>query len=154
MEKTLVALKPDAVRKGLQDEIKNRLTATGLKIVAEKEMQVDATFASEHYSDLGIRKGEDVKRRMVTFLSSGPVITMIIEGENAIEEVRRIVGKTLPADADVGTIRGDLGDREESYAKADEADRAVENLIHASDAPETAAAEIKLWFPELDSREW
>jgi nucleoside-diphosphate kinase len=149
MEKTLVVLKPDALKRGLQEEIKSRLTATGLRIVAEKEMQVDAAFASDHYADLGIRKGDDVKRRMVTFMSSGPVVAMIVEGENAIEEIRRIVGKTLPAGADMGTIRGDLGDKNETYDKADAEDRAVENLIHASDAPETAAAEIKLWFPEL-----
>ncbi len=149
MEKTLVVLKPDAVERGLQDEIKNRLTATGLKIVAEKEMEVDEVFASDHYADLGIRKGEAIKNRMVRYLSTGPVLAMIIEGENAIAEVRRIVGVTIPSQAEVGTIRYDLGDKEETYEKADSTDRAVKNLIHASDAPETAAAEIKLWFPEL-----
>jgi len=148
-ERTLVVLKPDAVKQGLQKEIKDRLTVTGLRIVAEKERQVDAAFASEHYADLGIRKGEDVRRRMVAFLSSGPVVAMIIEGDNAIAEARRIVGATLPADANAGTIRGDLGNQSEDYAKADSEDRAVKNLIHASDASETAAKEIKLWFPEL-----
>jgi len=153
MEKTLVVLKPDAIKQGLREEIKHRLTATGLRIVAEKELQVDAVFAGEHYADLGIRKGKDVKRRMVAFLAFGPVVAMIVEGDNAIAEARRIVGATLPADADAGTIRGDLGNKDDSYAQADSEDRAVENLIHASDAPETAAKEITLWFPELDSRE-
>ena len=148
MEKTLVVIKPDGVKKGLQEEIKKRLTATGLRIVAEKEMQVDAAFASEHYDDLAERRGEDVKRRMVAFLSSGPVTAMIIQGDNAIGEVRRITGNTEPISADKGTIRGDLSG--DSYAKSDAEDRAVENLIHASDSPETAAKEIKQWFPEIE----
>lgn len=145
MERTLVVIKPDGVRKGLQEEIKGRLTATGLKIVAEKEMQADVAFASEHYGDLGQRRGEVAKRRAVGLLSSGPVVAMILEGDNAISEVRRIVGATEPISAEKGTIRGDLAD--DSYAKADAEDRGVENLIHASDAPETAAREIKQWFP-------
>ena len=149
MEKTLVVLKPDAVQQGLQDEIKKRLTVSGLQVVAEKGLQVDAAFASEHYADLGIRKGEDIKRRMVGYLASGPVIAMIIEGNNAIAEVRRIVGATLPKDSEVGTIRGDLGNQAETYADADADDRAVKNLVHASDAPGTAIQEINLWFPEL-----
>ncbi len=151
MEKTLVVLKPDAVEQGLQDEIKSRLTATGLKIVAEKEMRVDEAFATEHYADLGIRRGEAIKNRMVRYLSTGPVLAMIVEGENAITEVRRIVGATLPSQAEAGTIRYDLGDKTETYENADGADRAIRNLVHASDAPETAAAEIKLWFPELSN---
>ena len=149
MKRTLVVIKPDGVRKGLQEEIKKRLTATGLQIVAEKETQVDAAFAGEHYDDLGQRRGEDVKRRMVAFLSSGPVLAMVIEGDDAIAEVRRIVGATLPRDAEEGTIRGDLGNREETYEEADDADRAVENLIHASDSLETATREIEQWFSDL-----
>ncbi len=149
MEQTLVVLKPDALEHGLQEEIKRRLTATGLKVIAEKELQVDAAFASEHYADLGIRKGDAIKNRMVRYLSTGPVLAMVIQGDNAITEVRRIVGATLPSQAEPGTIRYDLGNHEETYEDADNADRAVKNLIHASDAPETATAEIKLWFPEL-----
>ena len=149
MERSLVLIKPDGVRKNLQEQIKERLTATGLEVIAEKEMQADATLASEHYADLGERKGEDVKRRMVTFMTSGPIVAWVIEGENAIDEIRRIVGATLPCDAGEGTVRGDLGDHEETYDKCDGEDRAVENLIHASDAPETAEEEIALWFPEL-----
>ena len=146
MEKTLVVIKPDGVKKGLAEEIKRRLTATGLKIVSEKEMQVDAEFASTHYEDLGQRRGEEIKRRMVAFLSSGPVVALVLEGDNAIAETRRIVGSTEPISADKGTIRGDLSN--DSYAKADAENRAVENLIHASDSPDNAAKEIKLWFPE------
>lgn len=148
MERTLVVIKPDGVERGLQEEIKQRLTATGLNIVAEKQMQVDAEFSSTHYADLGIRKGDEIKQKMVTMMSSGPVEALIVEGENAIAEVRRIVGDTQPAVADAGTIRGDLGQGDD-YAKADAEGRAVLNLIHASDAPETAESEIKLWFPEL-----
>ena len=146
-ERTLVLIKPDGVKKGLVDEIKQRLTATGLVIVVEEERSVDAAFAKVHYDDLAARKGEHIQRRMVAYLSSGPVMAMILEGENAIAEVRRITGATEPISADKGTIRGDLSD--DSYAKADSEDRAVENLIHASDSPENAEKEIKLWFPEL-----
>jgi nucleoside-diphosphate kinase len=147
MERTLVVIKPDGVEHGLQAEIKNRLTATGLKIVAEKDMQVDAAFALEHYSDLGERKGADIQNKMVEMMSSGPVEALIVEGDNAIAEVRRIVGATEPISADKGTIRGDLAN--DSYAQADAEGRAVYNLVHASDAPETAAKEIAMWFPEL-----
>jgi len=147
VEKTLVVIKPDGVERNLQDDIKNRLTATGLSIVAQKDMQVDAEFALTHYDDLGARKGADIQNKMVAMMSSGPVEALIIEGENAIAEVRRIVGATEPISADAGTIRGDLSD--DTYAKADEEGRAVYNLVHASDAPETAAQEIALWFPEL-----
>jgi nucleoside-diphosphate kinase len=147
MERTLVVIKPDGVEKGLQEEIKNRLTATGLNIIAQKDMQVDATFALEHYSDLGERKGADIQNKMVSMMSSGPVEALIVEGDNAIEEVRRIVGATEPISAEAGTIRGDLSN--DTYAKADEEGRAVFNLVHASDAPETAAKEISMWFPEL-----
>ena len=147
IERTLVVIKPDGVERGLQTEIKQRLTATGLDIVAEKQMQVDAQFALEHYNDLGVRKGPDIQNKMVTMMSSGPVEALIVEGENAIDEVRRIVGATEPIAADPGTIRGDLS--QDTYALADTEGRAVYNLVHASDAPETAAAEIALWFPEL-----
>ncbi|MEZ4210397.1 MAG: nucleoside-diphosphate kinase [Patescibacteria group bacterium] len=147
VEKTLVVIKPDGVERNLQDDIKNRLTATGLSIVAQKDIQVDAEFALTHYDDLGARKGADIQNKMVAMMSSGPVEALIIEGENAIAEVRRIVGATEPISADPGTIRGDLSD--DTYAKADEEGRAVYNLVHASDAPETAAQEIALWFPEL-----
>lgn len=146
MERTLVVIKPDGVEKGLQDEIKTRLTATGLQIVAQKDMEIDADFARTHYADLAARKGQDIQDKMVAMLSGGPVEAMIIEGENAIEEVRRIVGSTEPISAAPGTIRGDLAD--DSYAKADAEGRGVLNLVHASDAPDTAAKELALWFPE------
>src|SRR5690606_35306781 len=132
VEKTLVVIKPDGVERNLQDDIKNRLTATGLSIVAQKDMQVDAEFALTHYDDLGARKGADIQNKMVAMMSSGPVEALIIEGENAIAEVRRIVGATEPISAVAGTIRGDLSD--DTFAKADEEGRAVYNLVHASDA--------------------
>ena len=147
MEKTLVVIKPDGIEKGLQAEIKERLTATDLTIMAQKDMQVDSAFALTHYADLGARKGADIQNKMVAMMSSGPVEALIVEGENAIAEVRRIVGATEPTAADPGTIRGDLS--QDTYAQADAEGRAVYNLVHASDAPETAAAEIALWFPEL-----
>lgn len=146
-ERTLVVIKPDGVERGLQQEIKDRLTVSGLQIVAQKDMQVDADFSLTHYADLGERKGADIQNKMVAMMSSGPVEALIVEGENAISEVRRIVGATEPISAEAGTIRGDLST--DSYATADAEGRAVYNLVHASDAPETAAKEIALWFPEL-----
>lgn len=147
-ERTLVLIKPDGVERGLQQEIKERLTATGLSIIAEMALESSYEKADAHYFDLGERKGPDVKREVVEYLASGPIEALVVEGENAIDEVRRIVGVTQPIEADPGTIRADLG-LGDSYAKAKEEGRPFKNLIHASDSPESAAYEIKLWFPEL-----
>jgi len=145
-ERTLVLIKPDGIRRHLESEIKRRLTeGTGFKIIAEKTIpQVSRELVDRHYFDLAERRGEAVKRRMVDFLTSGPVVAMVLEGENVVAGVRKIVGSTEPVSAEKGTIRGDLSN--DSYAKADAEDRAVENLIHASDGPATAESEIKVWF--------
>lgn len=149
-ERTLILIKPDGVRKHLENEIKRRLTEkSGFRIVAEKAVpQVSRELAEKHYEDLGRRRGEAAKRRMVNFLTLSPVVVMVLEGENVVEGVRKTVGATEPVSAEKGTIRGDLAD--DSFAKADAEDRAVENLVHASDSPATAEAEINLWF---DSKE-
>lgn len=140
-------IKPDGVKRHLIGEIVKRFEQNGLEIIALKMTQVDAAMASEHYFDLGERKGEQVKRRMVNFLVSGPVVAMVLEGEGAVAKIRQIIGTTEPASADKGTIRGDLAT--DSYEIADKEDRAVENLVHASGNLEEAATEVKLWFPEL-----
>ena len=131
MEQTLVLVKPDGVQRGLTGEIIGRLERRGLKLVAMKLMQVDDALAHRHY-------GEHVDRPffagLVGFITSGPVVAMAWEANNAVEIVRSTMGVTNPANAAPGTIRGDLG---------------VDigrNLIHGSDSPESAARELALFF--------
>ncbi|MYC38657.1 MAG: nucleoside-diphosphate kinase [Chloroflexi bacterium] len=131
MEQTLVLVKPDGVQRGLTGEIIGRLERRGLKLVAMKLMQVDDALAHRHY-------GEHVDRPffagLVSFITSGPVVAMAWEANNAVEIVRSTMGATNPANAAPGTIRGDLG---------------VDigrNLIHGSDSPESAARELALFF--------
>lgn len=131
MEQTLVLVKPDGVQRGLTGEIIGRLERRGLKLVAMKLMQVDDGLAHRHY-------GEHVDRPffagLVSFITSGPVVAMAWEANNAVEIVRNTMGVTNPANAAPGTIRGDLG---------------VDigrNLIHGSDSPESAARELALFF--------
>ena len=131
MEQTLVLVKPDGVQRGLTGEIIGRLERRGLKLVAMKLMQVDDALAHRHY-------GEHVDRPffagLVSFITSGPVVAMAWEANNAVEIVRSTMGVTNPANAAPGTIRGDLG--------AD----IGRNLIHGSDSPESAARELALFF--------
>ncbi len=131
MERTLVLVKPDGVQRGLIGEITGRLERRGLKLVGLKLMQVDEGLAHQHY-------GEHVDRPffagLVSFISSGPVVAMAWEANNAVEIVRSTMGVTNPASAAPGTIRGDLG---------------VDigrNLIHGSDSPESAVRELSLFF--------
>ena len=131
MEQTLVLVKPDGVQRGLTGEIIGRLERRGLNLVAMKLMQVDDALAHRHY-------GEHVDRPffagLVSFITSGPVVAMAWEANNAVEIVRGTMGVTNPANAAPGTIRGDLG---------------VDigrNLIHGSDSPESAARELALFF--------
>ena len=131
MEQTLVLVKPDGVQRGLTGDIIGRLERRGLKLVAMKLMQVDDALAHRHY-------GEHVDRPffagLVSFITSGPVVAMAWEANNAVEIVRNTMGVTNPANAAPGTIRGDLG---------------VDigrNLIHGSDSPESAARELALFF--------
>ena len=131
MEQTLVLVKPDGVQRGLVGEIAGRLERRGLKLVGMKLMQVDEALAHSHY-------GEHVDRPffagLVSFITSGPVVAMAWEANNAVEIVRGTMGVTNPANAAPGTIRGDLG---------------VDigrNLIHGSDSPESAERELALFF--------
>ena len=131
MEQTLVLVKPDGVQRGLAGEIIGRLERRGLKLVGMKLMQVDESLAHRHY-------GEHVDRPffagLVSFITSGPVVAMAWEANNAVEIVRNTMGATNPANAGPGTIRGDFG---------------VDigrNLIHGSDSPESAVRELSLFF--------
>lgn len=145
IERTLVLLKPDAVQRCFAGEIITRFEKVGLKIVGMKMQWVDADFAKKHYTeDISIRRGEHVRNHLVKFLQEGPVVAIVLEGVNAIENVRKIVGSTEPKAAQPGTIRGDYA--HVSYAYADEKQMVVRNLIHASSDKKDADYEVPLWF--------
>lgn len=132
MERTFVMLKPDAVRRGLVGEVIGRFEAKGLRIVEMRMLTPSLDLAQRHYA---VHKGKPFYETTVQFICSGPVVAMILEGpDGTIEMVRLLMGKTSPLEATPGTIRGD-------YATVTH-----ENLVHGSDSPETAAAEIALWF--------
>jgi nucleoside-diphosphate kinase len=124
-------LKPDAVQRGLVGEIVSRFERRGLKIVAMKMVHIDAGFAHKHYA---VHIGKSFFEGLIKYITSGPVVAMVLEGTNAIEVARATMGATNPARAAAGTIRADF---------ALEMGR---NLVHGSDGPETAAFEIGLWF--------
>jgi len=131
MQRTLVLAKPDAVQRGLIGEIIGRFERKGLKVVGLRLLAVPRAMAEEHYA---VHAGKHFYEGLVEFITSGPVAAVALEGPDAIGVVRRMVGKTMPSEAEPGTIRGDLGVS------------GLRNLIHASDAPETAEAELALWF--------
>lgn len=134
MERTLVLIKPDAVRRKLVGEIISRIEKRNFNIVAVKMLTPSREMMEEHYS---VHRGKDFFEPTVEFMTSGPVVAMVVEAEDVIHLMRRAIGALNPADAIPGTIRGDL------------TVSARENLIHGSDSAEAAAREIKLWFPEL-----
>ena len=135
MQRTLVLAKPDAVQRGLIGEIIGRFERKGLKVVGLRLLTVPREMAERHYA---VHAGKHFYDGLVEFITSGPVAAIALEGPDAIAVVRLMVGKTMPNEADPGTIRGDLGVS------------GLRNLIHASDAPETAEAEIGMWFGEGD----
>jgi len=132
-QRTLVILKPDAVQRGISGEILARFERRGLRIAALRLVKVERAMAEQHYA---VHKGKFFYDDLVKVISASPVIAFVLEGPNAISVVRSMVGATKPHEAAPGTIRGD-------YALV-----GLRNLVHASDAPETADAEIKMWFPD------
>ncbi|ACV58703.1 nucleoside-diphosphate kinase [Alicyclobacillus acidocaldarius] len=132
-EQTFVMVKPDGVQRGLVGEIVARFERKGLKLVAAKLVQVSKELAEAHYAE---HRERPFFGELVQFITSSPVFAMILEGENAIAVVRAMMGKTNPAEAAPGTIRGDLGLT------------IGMNVVHGSDSPESAKREIELWFPE------
>ena len=130
-ERTLVLIKPDAMRRGLAGEILRRFEQRGLEVREAKLVQVDDTLAREHYAEHAEKPffGE-----LVEFITSGTTLALVLEGEGAIATVRSTMGATNPADATPGSIRGDL------------ALSMPDNLVHGSDSPESSAREIALWF--------
>ena len=147
IERTLVLLKPDAVKRGLMGKILSRFEDVGFKIVGAKMIQIDENFARKHYDDIGDvgkRRGEKVLHNMTKVLSSGPVLALCLEGIQAVENVRKMVGTTEPKSAAPGTIRGDFSHH--SFASTDSANKGVENVVHASGSFDDARKEIELWF--------
>ena len=148
LERTLVLLKPDAVARGLAGRVLQRFEDAGLKIVGTKMVQMDADLARKHYFDLEERFGKSVFDVTATFMQSGPVIAFVLEGVEAVANVRRIVGPTFPNAANPGTIRGDFAHTSKAYTEAQH--KVAANLIHASGKPEEAKYEIELWFSEAE----
>ena len=130
-ERTLVLVKPDGVQRQLAGRILARFEERGLKIVGLRLVKVDRDLAERHYA---VHKGKPFCEGLVAFITSSPLVAIALEGPNAIGMVRTMVGATKPTEAAPGTIRGDL------------AVEMGQNLIHASDGPETAVAELALWF--------
>lgn len=175
-EKTLVVMKPDSVKRGLIGDILGRMEQRGLKIIALKMIQLSREFAKKHYPGtdehcigMGLKTldtykkyNQDAKAELKTddpleigkmieawnidFLTSGPVVAIVISGIHAVDMVRKIAGNTLPAKADMGTIRGDYSI--DSPVLANKEQRAIRNIIHASSDVVEADREIKLWFRE------
>ena len=144
IERTLVLLKPDAVKRGLMGRVISRFEDAGLKVVGAKMVLIDEAFGKKHYSDIAQRRGEKVLQVLLKIMTTGPVMALCLEGINAVEVVRKLVGGTEPKSALPGTIRGDFAHM--SYADADGQNKAIENLIHASGNIEEAKTEIALWF--------
>jgi nucleoside-diphosphate kinase len=145
MERTLVLLKPDAVDRGLVGEIIQRFERVGLKIAGMKMIQAGKEHASKHYTDdLAKRRGQHVRDLMIEMISSGPIVAIVLEGVEAVEIVRKMVGTTEPKSAAPGTIRGDYS--HVSFKHADSKKIGVYNLVHASGSIEEAPVEISVWF--------
>lgn len=134
MERTFVMIKPDGVRRKLVGEIIQRIENRNFSIIAMKMLTPSRELVQEHYA---VHRGKPFFESVVDFITSGSVVAMVVEGENSIQLIRSTMGATNPLQAVPGTIRGDLTISMQ------------QNLIHGSDAPETAETEIKLWFPEL-----
>ena len=133
-ERTLVLVKPDGVRRGLAGEVISRLEAKGLTLVAMELRTLDRATAEEHY---GEHKERPFFGELVDFITSAPLVALVVEGPNAVAGTRRIMGVTNPVEATPGSIRGDF------------ALEIGENLVHGSDSTDSAAREIKIFFPAL-----
>ncbi|MDO3394815.1 nucleoside-diphosphate kinase [Nocardioides cremeus] len=135
-ERTLALIKPDGVRRGLTGEIVRRIEAKGYTLVRLELREATPELLAEHYEE---HQGKPFYEPLVEFMLSGPVVAMVLEGERCIEGFRSLAGATDPTAAAPGTIRGDLG--------RDWGLKVQQNLVHGSDAPETAEREIGIWFP-------
>jgi nucleoside-diphosphate kinase len=133
-DRTLILVKPDAFDRGLTGEIIGRFERKGLNLVALKLMQIDRDLAESHYSE---HRGKPFFPDLVEFISRGPLVALVLEGDLAIEAARQVIGATNPIEAAPGSIRGDF------------ATEIGFNLVHGSDSPNSAGREVELFFPEL-----
>ena len=139
LERTFVAIKPDGVQRGLIAEIIGRFETKGFKLVGLKQLQPSTELAEKHY---GVHRERPFFSGLVDFITSGPVVAMVWEGEGVIASARKLIGATKPLEAEPGTIRGDL------------AVNIGRNVIHGSDGSDTASFEINLWFQNEELVEW
>lgn len=173
MERTFILIKTEAVQRGIMGQVLERFERTGLRIAAMKMVWPTKEIAQEHYPNdeawmkavgnktiEGYRRqgkdvkeepvdiGKRIKQMLVDYLLSGPVVAIVMEGNHAVELVRKIVGSTEPLQAQPGTIRGDF--TKDSYSIADLMERPVRNIVHASSEKEEAEREIRIWFSESE----
>jgi nucleoside-diphosphate kinase len=138
-ERSFIAIKPDGVQRGLVGEILGRFERKGFKLVGLKQLTPSRELAESHY---GVHRERPFFAGLVDFITSGPVVAMVWEGDGVIASARKLIGATKPLEAEPGTIRGDL------------AVNIGRNVIHGSDAPETAEFEIGLWFTPIELSDW
>jgi nucleoside-diphosphate kinase len=135
MERTLILIKPDAFARSLTGEIIARFERKGLKLVAMSLMTMSRELAGRHYAE---HEGKPFYEDLVTFITSAPLVAMVLEGEQAVVAARQVIGATNPLEASTGSIRGDF------------AIEVGQNMVHGSDSPESAAREVGLFFPDLN----
>ena len=149
VEQTLILFKPDSLQRGLVGEILTRFERVGLRIAGTKMLAPDKSHFHTHYEEIGqviTRRGENVFNQVLGMMTDGPVIAMVLEGVEAASLVRKLVGATEPKSAAPGTIRGDYSHM--SYGYADDENKGIPNLIHASGDASEAKLEIKHWFSD------
>lgn len=149
IQRTLVLFKPDAVQRGVVGEIMTRFERVGLKIIGIKMIAPDEKHYYGHYEEIGqviTRRGKAVFENVLTLMAEGPVVALVLEGVEAVELVRKLVGSTEPKSAAPGTIRGDYSHM--SYGYGDDQQKGIPNLIHASGDLDDAQKEIPHWFSD------
>lgn len=177
IERTLVLIKPDGVQRGLIGQIISRFERCGLKIIAMKMVYASKELAGKHYADdeawmkavgektirsykaqgkefdlTPLEQGRRVRQWLMNYISSSPIVALAIEGHNAVKNVRKVVGPTVPGDAPAGTIRGDFSF--DTPVLGDLQRRPIKNLIHASGTAEEAEREIRVWFRDDEIHAW
>ncbi|UGS37549.1 nucleoside-diphosphate kinase [Capillimicrobium parvum] len=134
MDRTLILVKPDAFKRGLTGEIIARFERKGLRLVALEQRTLDEAIARQHYAE---HEGKPFFGELVEFITSGPLVALVLEGQDAVKAARQVIGATNPLEAATGSIRGDF------------AIEVGQNMVHGSDSPESAEREAKLFFPNL-----
>jgi nucleoside-diphosphate kinase len=134
LERTLILVKPDAFARGLTGEILARFERKGLRIVAMQHLTMDRALAEQHYAE---HQGKGFYEELVSFITSGPLVALVLEGSSAVVAARQIIGATNPLEANTGSIRGDF------------AIEVGQNMVHGSDSPESAQREVELFFGDL-----